>query len=87
LAWAIEFTAKADKQLDKMNRRDAARIIKLLDEVAELDDPRSRGHVLTGNLSGLWRYRAGDWPVVCQIEDGRIVILVLTIGHRREVYD
>lgn len=70
-----------------MNRRDAARIVKLLDDVAALADPRMRGHVLTGNLGGLWRYRAGDWRVVCRIEDARIVILVLAIGHRRKVYD
>jgi mRNA interferase RelE/StbE len=87
LAWAVEFEARANKQLDKLNRRDAARIVKLLDEVAALDDPRSRGHVLVGQMAGLWRYRAGDWRIVCQLVDHKLVVLVLKIGHRREVYD
>jgi len=87
LAWTIELTAKADKQIGKMNRRDAARIVKLLDDVAALEDPRTRGHALTGDLGGLWRYRTGDWRAVCRIEDERVLVLVITIGHRREVYD
>lgn len=86
MAWTIEFERKADRQLDKLNRRDAARIVKLLDEVAELDDPRSRGHALTGDLGGLWRYRAGDWRIITRIEDHRVVVIVVEIGHRREVY-
>ena len=86
MAWTIEFGRKADKQLDKLNPRDAALIIKLLDEVALLDDPRQRGHGLTGDLTGLWRYRVGDWRVVVRIENGRVVILVIEIGHRGKVY-
>lgn len=87
MVWSIEFDARAEKELRKLNRQDAARIFKLLDEVAELEDPRSRGHSLVGQLSGLWRYRAGDWRVICNIEDERVTVLVLKIGHRREVYD
>lgn len=86
MAWTIEFERKADKQLDKLNPREAARIVKLLDEVALLDDPRLRGHALTGDLGGLWRYRVGDWRIVARFEDRRVVILVVEIGHRREVY-
>lgn len=86
MAWTIEFERKADKQLDKLNPGDAARIVKLLDEVALLDDPRDRGHSLTGELGGLWRYRAGDWRVIVRFENQRVVILVIEIGHRREVY-
>lgn len=86
MAWAIEFERKADKQLDKLNRHDAERIVKLLDEVALLEDPRKRGHALVGAMGGLWRYRAGDWRVIVRIEDQRVVILVLELGHRREVY-
>ena len=57
-----------------------------LEEIANLDDPRSRGKALTGNLAGLWRYRVGDYRVVCDIEDGVLVILVVDVAHRREVY-
>ena len=87
MGWAIEFEARAERQLEKLNRRDAARIIALLDAIAALADPRMRGHALKGQLAGLWRYRAGDWRVVCRLEDHRLVVLVVKIGHRREVYD
>jgi mRNA interferase RelE/StbE len=86
LAWKVEFEARADKKLDKLNPRDAARIVKMLDEVARLENPRQRGEALVGTLSGLWRYRAGDWRIIARIEDDRIVIVVLDLGHRREVY-
>ena len=86
MAWKIEFEARADKQLDKLNRHDAARIIKLLEEVALLDDPTVRGHALVGNLRGLWRYRVEGWRVIVRLELGRLVILVIEIGHRSNVY-
>jgi mRNA interferase RelE/StbE len=75
LAWAIEFEAQADKQLDRLNPRDAARIVAALEEISQLEDPRQRGHVLAGKLSGLWRYRVGDWRVICRFENERMVIL------------
>ena len=74
------------KQIAKMNRADAARIVRLLREIEILGDPRSRGHILTGNLGGLWRYRAGDWRIICRIEDERLVIVVLETGYCREIY-
>lgn len=86
MAWRIEFERRADKQLDKLDPEDAKRILRGLDEIAALDDPRQRGHGLVGNMAGLWRYRFGDWRVVARIEKDCLVILVLKIGHRREVY-
>ena len=86
MAWKIEFEARADKQLDKLNRHDAARIIKLLEVVALLDDPTVRGHALVGNLRGLWRYRVDDWRAIVRLEHGKLVILVIEIGHRSKVY-
>lgn len=86
MAWTIEFESRANKQLDKLGRHDAAQIVNYLHEIAALDDPRSRGHVLVGQLRGLWRYRVGSWRIVCRLEDARLVVLVLKIGHRREVY-
>lgn len=53
---------------------------------AKLEDPRSRGKALTGNLAGVWRYRVGDYRILCDINDGRLVILVVDVAHRREVY-
>lgn len=63
------------------------RIVDYMDSrVAELDDPRALGNVLTGPLEGLWRYRVGNCRVLCEIEDRVLRVLVVRIGHRREVY-
>ena len=87
MAWRIEFVPAAAKELKKLGTAEAARIIATLeDRIAQLDDPRTLGSALTGDLGGLWRWRIGDYRVVARIEDERIMILVVRIGHRREVY-
>ncbi len=75
LAWKIEVFAKADKSLRKLDRQVARKIVAALAELAELDDPRSRGKALTGNLVGLWRYRVGDYRLLCLIDDEVLVVL------------
>lgn len=87
MAWRIELTASAEKSLSKLDRTAAKRITTFLRErVASADDPRSSGKALAGQLAGLWRYRVGDYRVICQIEDGTLVVLVVRIGHRSEIY-
>lgn len=86
MAWRIRFSKEADRALRKLDRQVSARILDELEEVSRLDDPRSRGKALVGNLSGLWRYRVGDYRVVCDIEDGVMLIAVIDVAHRREVY-
>lgn len=86
MAWTLEYAPTVRKQLRKLGHVEGQRITKTLDEIAELDDPRSRGHALTGDLGGLWRYRVGDWRIIARFENQRLVILVIEIGHRREVY-
>ena len=87
MAWTVEISAPAQKSLRKLGKVEADRITLALLEIAALGDPRLRGHILVGGLAGLWRYRVGDWRVVCRrIEDGRLVVLVVTIAHRREIY-
>lgn len=87
MAWTIEFLPAAAKELKRLGKAEAARIIATLEtRIATLDDPRALGSALTGDLSGLWRWRIGDYRVVARIEDERITILVVRIGHRREVY-
>ena len=86
VAWRIDFTRNADKAMRKLDKGVAARVFDELDEIAKLEDPRSRGKALTGNLSGVWRYRVGDYRILCDINDGRLVILVVDVAHRREVY-
>ena len=86
LAWTIDVSEKAVKSLRKMDKQTARRIRDELNQIAELDDPRSRGKALTGGFAGLWRYRIGDYRVLCDIEDSVLVILVIEVGHRSEVY-
>jgi mRNA interferase RelE/StbE len=87
LAWAIEFLPEAAKELRKLDRTAAARIVTTLEErIAVFDDPRTLGSVLTGDHAGFWRWRIGDYRVVARIEDERITVLVVRVAHRREVY-
>lgn len=87
MAWRIEISETAEKQLAKMGRSEARRITAFLYErIAERDDPRSAGKALTGSLGGLWGYRVGDHRIVCRLEDNRLIVLVLQIGHRRDIY-
>ncbi|MDP3676988.1 MAG: type II toxin-antitoxin system RelE/ParE family toxin [Novosphingobium sp.] len=77
MVWTLEYLETAQKALRKLGKAEADRITKTLGEIAGLEDPRSRGHALTGNLTGLWRYRIGDWRVITRIEAQRIVIVVV----------
>lgn len=87
MAWRIEFLPEAARELKKLDRTAAARIVRTLeDRIAPLDDPRTLGSALTGELGGLWRWRIGDYRVVARIEDERITVLVVRVAHRREVY-
>jgi mRNA interferase RelE/StbE len=87
LAWAIEFVPEAAKELRKLGRNEAARIVRTLEErIAPLEDPRTLGAPLTGEHAGYWRWRIGDYRVVARIEDARVLILIVRVGHRREVY-
>lgn len=89
MAWRIELSEEADRQLDKLDPQVARRILKFLRErVAELDNPRSLGEALHGPKFGeFWKYRVGDYRLICSIEDQKILILVLRVGHRREIYE
>jgi mRNA interferase RelE/StbE len=88
LAWTISYTATAKKQLRKLDKQTARRILDFLDErVAGAQNPRDTGKALTGPLLGtFWRYRVGDYRIICDIQDGKLCVLVIEIGHRRDVY-
>jgi mRNA interferase RelE/StbE len=88
LAWTIEFDEAAVKRLRKLTPQDARRIRDFLrDRVLPLPDPRQTGKALRGGLLGtLWRYRVGDFRILCDLQDERSVVLVVEIGHRKEVY-
>lgn len=86
--WRVEFDRDAARDLRKLDAQAQHDILRYLrDRIATEEDPRRFGHALTGNLKGLWRYRIGDYRIVASIEDNRFVVLVVTVGHRREVYD
>jgi len=88
LAFRIEFDSEAVKDLKKLDRPVQQRLVGFLKQrVATLDNPRDIGEALAGTkLGNYWKYRVGDWRIICDIEDRRIVVRVLRIGNRREVY-
>jgi mRNA interferase RelE/StbE len=88
MAWKVELDPAAERELDTLDPQIARRILKFLhSRIAPLDDPRSVGEALKGSKLGeLWKYRVGDYRVIADIQDGRLRILIVRIGNRREVY-
>ena len=88
MVWIIKYTESSSKQLKKLDKQTALRVLDFMDErVAVLADPRSLGKNLKGPKMGeYWRYRVGDIRVICNIVDGQMTVLVIEIGNRREVY-
>jgi mRNA interferase RelE/StbE len=88
MAYDVELSAEVDRELGKLDAQQANRILKFLHErVARLDDPRSIGEALHGSRVGeFWKYRVGDYRLICKIEDDRLVVLVLRVGHRKGIY-
>ncbi len=85
--WELRFSKRADKQLSKMDATTRKIIITwLLKNIDGCADPRAHGKGLTSNRSRQWRYRIGDYRVLCDIHDDELVVLAIEIGHRREVY-
>ena len=87
MAWTFEFTPNAQKQLDDLDKTISRRILKFLYEGAgQLENPRQIGDRLQGTLSKFWKYRVGDYRIICSMEDEKLVVVVVRIGHRREIY-
>lgn len=88
MAWRIEFEEQAKKDLAALDKVVATRITNFLRErVSARDDPRSLGEALRGSKLGtLWKYRVGDYRIIASIEDERVTVLVVRIGHRRAIY-
>ena len=86
--WRVEFDERAARELRKLDRQHQSRILRFLRErIATEDDPRRLGKALRGQAVGLWRYRVGAFRLICALEDDRLVVLVLRIGDRRDIYD
>lgn len=87
MAWSVDFSDTAKKQLKKIDRKWQGKILDYLeDEVATLNNPQEKGKALVGDKKGLWRYRVGDYRILCQLIDEEFVILTVIVGHRKNVY-
>jgi mRNA interferase RelE/StbE len=88
MAWKVELDPAAERELGKIDQQTARRILAFLHgRVAQLDDPRSIGEALKGSkLGAFWKYRVGDYRIIASIEDSALRILVVRIGHRKDVY-
>jgi mRNA interferase RelE/StbE len=85
--WQVEFDRDAARDLKKLGKPAQQTILRYLRKrIAISNDPRRFGKALTGDLKGLWRYRVSEYRIVAKIEDDKFIVLVLTVGHRREVY-
>jgi mRNA interferase RelE/StbE len=87
MGWKIEFAASAEKELTKLDKPVIRRILNFLYErLAKAEKPRSLGQALKGPLRDYWKYRVGDYRVICDIQDQEIMILVIRVRHRSKVY-
>lgn len=87
MQYHVEFTAQAKKQMRKLDKYTASMILGWIRKNLEgCTDPRQHGKGLTANRTGQWRYRIGDYRLIAEIEDDRIIILILSIGHRKDIY-
>jgi len=86
LAWTVELTSTAKKELKKIDKAQAQRIVSYLRELSLRVDPRSSGKPLTGKFRHYWRYRVGDYRIISEIRDGELIIVAVSIGHRKNVY-
>jgi mRNA interferase RelE/StbE len=84
--WTIDFDDKARKALLRIEKNDRQRIVAFLERLSQQDNPRQQGKALTGKYTGSWRYRVGDYRIICNIRDKQLTILILQLGQRKNVY-
>ena len=88
MSFSVETTERFDREFKKLDRYTQRMIKGWIDKnLVGCENPRQHGKGLTANRSGQWRYRIGDYRLICAIDDGKLVILALSVGHRREVYN
>jgi mRNA interferase RelE/StbE len=88
LTWTVEFDDAAAKELRKLDRQAQSDILRYFRErIATDEDPRRFGKPLSGELTGLWRYRVRDYRMICNIEDDKLIVLVVRVSHRKDVYE
>lgn len=88
MAWKIEYGRSAEKRLARLDRAWQRRILDYMDvTLGKLDDLRQRGKALVGEFGGFWRFRVGNYRIICSIDEAAHLILVLKVGHRRDIDD
>ena len=88
MTWTVEFDDAAAKELRKLDKQTQQEILRFFRKrIATDEDPRRFGKPLSHDLAGLWRYRVGNYRMICNIEDGKLLVLVLRVGHRKDVYE
>lgn len=87
MSYKVSFSPKAAKQIRKLDKNTATLILRYLyKHIDGSDNPRSKGKGLTANRAGQWRYRIGDYRVICDINDDELIVLAVTVGHRKDIY-
>ena len=88
MRYKVRTTPRFDKEFSKLDKYTIRMIKAWIDKnLRDCDNPRQHGKGLTANRSGQWRYRIGDYRLICEIKDNELIILALSVGHRREIYD
>ena len=87
MTWSVEWDERARKELRRLDPGVQRQILEYVRDRVATDDPRRFGRPLRGTMHGLWRYRIGSYRPICQIEDGRLVVLVVAVAHRRHIYE
>lgn len=88
MSYNVQYSKQAIKELKKLDRFTRQMIYSWIDKnLSNCEDPRQHGKALTANRKGQWRFRIGDYRLICDIQDDKLVILALTVGHRRDIYN
>lgn len=87
MAWIVKFKESAKKELSKLDKPIAKKLVEFLQNLGSYEDPRHKGKQLKGKLKEFWRYRVGDYRIITKITDEEITILVLKVAHRKDVYE
>jgi mRNA interferase RelE/StbE len=88
VSWVCKFDRRALQELGKLDVQSRKKIFAYLEErIAGEEDPRRFGKPLKANLAGLWRYRVGDYRIICRVQDNDWIVLILAVGHRKTIYE
>ncbi|MDR2100793.1 MAG: type II toxin-antitoxin system RelE/ParE family toxin [Campylobacteraceae bacterium] len=85
--WIVKFKESAKKELSKLDKSESKKIISFLEKLSTQSNPRQNGKSLKGKLKEYWRYRVGDYRILCKIQDDELVVLILKVAHRKDVYE